>query len=50
LAGFSPRSFDRICRIVSIMARIASGRVKDASCLSIQASTPLAERAAGGLL
>jgi len=37
--GFSPTSFDRICRIVSIMARIASGRVKDASCLSIQASS-----------
>jgi hypothetical protein len=32
LAGFSPGSFDRICRIVSIMARIASGRVSGAFC------------------
>jgi hypothetical protein len=32
LAGFSPVSFDRMCSIVSIMARIASGRVRDASC------------------
>jgi hypothetical protein len=37
--GFSPGSFERICRIVSIMARIASGRVTGARCLAIQASS-----------
>ena len=36
--GFSPGSFERICRIVSIMARIASGRVTGAGCLAIQPS------------
>jgi hypothetical protein len=37
-AGFSPVSFDSMCRIVSIMARIASGRVSGAFCLAIQPS------------
>jgi hypothetical protein len=39
LAGFTPGAFERIWRIVSIMVRIASGRVRDTSCLSIQASS-----------
>jgi len=38
-AGFSPGSFDRMCRIVSIMARIASGRVSGRFCLAIQLSS-----------
>ena len=39
LAGLSPVSFDRMCRIVSIIARIASGRVSDESCSAIQVSS-----------
>jgi hypothetical protein len=37
--SFSPRSFDRICKIVSIMARIASGRVSGLSCLAIHSNS-----------
>ncbi len=37
--GLSPVSFDSMCRIVFIMARIASGRVSGALCLAIQASS-----------
>src|SRR5258708_20025403 len=37
-----PASFERICRIVSIMARIASGRISGWFCLPIhQTPTPL---------
>jgi hypothetical protein len=32
LADFSPVSFERMCRIVSIIARITSGPVNGASC------------------
>jgi hypothetical protein len=39
LAGFSPVSFEMICSIVSIMPRMASGRVYGSFCLSIQASS-----------
>jgi hypothetical protein len=38
-AGFSPGSFDKMCSTVSIMPRIASGRVGGGFCSAIHASS-----------